>query len=40
VEAATEAFLRDAEARNVKPGTLKNLRIVFEDLQRFAKKQG
>jgi site-specific recombinase XerD len=40
VEDAVSKFLRDAEARNVKPGTLKNARIVLDDLKAFATKRG
>jgi hypothetical protein len=37
---ATQAFLKDATARNVRPGTLKNLRVLLSDLQRYAERKG
>lgn len=35
-----EAFLKDANARNIRLSTIKNLRVVLEDLKRFAEKKG
>ena len=37
---ATGAFLKDAAARNVRPGTLKNLRVLLADLERYAERKG
>jgi integrase len=40
VKDAVESFLKDANARNVSLGSIKNLRIVLEDLKRFADAKG
>lgn len=40
VEDAVDAFLRDTEARAAGSGTLKNLRIVLDNLKARAKKEG
>jgi len=40
VSEAKDAFLKDATARNVRPGTLKNLRVLLDDLERYATRKG
>jgi integrase/recombinase XerD len=40
VSEAVEAFLKDATARKVRAGTLKNLRVLLADLERSAERKG
>jgi integrase/recombinase XerD len=40
VSEAVQAFLKDATARNVRPGTHKNLRVLLADLERYAERKG
>jgi integrase len=40
VDDAVERFMKDAVARNVRPGSLKNLRIVLQHLGHYAERRG
>jgi hypothetical protein len=40
VSEAVEAFLKDAAARKVRAGTIKNLRVLLADLERYAERKG
>ena len=40
IDAACEAFMSDAEARGLRPATLKKYRVLFEQLREFARQGG
>lgn len=40
VHEAVERFMKDAVARNVRAGTIKNLRVLLTQLERFAEQKG
>lgn len=40
IREAVDRFMKDALARNARPGTLKNLRVILTDLERYAARKG